>query len=148
MRPVRILAQIANRSGKRIGHEVRDVAARKRVQKCFEVLLLLLGQLQGTNQRRQQLVGHAPAIVEVDDLAQGVEPAVVHVGSGQGDVAQRLGAELPAIVGALGDPVQAQVIGEPLLRHCVDRGLGSSANTPGASWTLVDSGFFSLTEAA
>ena len=145
MRPVRILrAQISDRRGERVGHDVGHVAPGQGVQERFEILLLLLGQSQWTDQRRQQLVRHAATVVEVDDLAQCVEAAVVHVGRSQRDVAQRLRSEPPAIAGALGNPVQPEIIGKPLLGHRVD---GSSGNLREHPWRELDPGGLRLAPA-
>ena len=52
VRPIGILrTQVTDWDGKRIGHEVRDVAAGQGVQKRFEVLLLPLHQAQRADQR-------------------------------------------------------------------------------------------------
>src|SRR5690349_21937157 len=50
-------------------------------------------------------------VVVVDHLLEGGEPAVMHVGRGQGDVPQGWNLELSAIRGGRRDPLPADVSG-------------------------------------
>ena len=69
-----------------------SIPPRERFEKRDQILLFLLGKAQWMKFLVQVQIGPASAIVEFDDVQQGLRAAIVKIRGSQGDVAERRGA--------------------------------------------------------
>src|SRR5204862_4118321 len=77
--------------------ELRQDGRRQRLQERDEVLRFVRRERQRSDERRKMRVRTAALHVEIDDLVESRERAVVHVRRGESDVAQRRRAEGAAV---------------------------------------------------
>ena len=100
-----------------------ELGARQRLHERDEVVDLLLGQVQRPDAAAEEVVDgipflRHPAVVVVDDhVPQRLQAAVVHVGRGDGHVAQRRRLEGAEVVEVAGDGEAAELGGPLVAEH-------------------------------
>jgi hypothetical protein len=77
--------------------KIDDAVALQRAKKDDQLRPFRRREAKRANRRIEIRVRTAPAVVELDDLFEGVDTSIVHVRPGEGDVAQARRLEAAAI---------------------------------------------------